>query len=51
MNPCAICPPIRPLTSVGEINGVPLCGEHRRIVAMKRLGLTEADLTASPKED
>ena len=42
---CAVCLPTESAAEYFE--GVPLCRPHLRVAAMKRLGLTEADLAGA----
>jgi hypothetical protein len=48
---CVLCHPSGTrLYAEAVIDDVPLCATHARVVAMKRLGVTEADLQTSSSE-
>ncbi len=46
---CALCKTPHRKAADTAIDDVALCPEHARAVAMKRLGLSEADLTPERK--
>lgn len=51
---CALCPPNWALSTSyvsTVIDGVPLCADHGRKIAMKRLNISESDLSMVARTD